>query len=47
MPTIFLDCDASLFTSTNVRYRKLSENIADFGAEQVILVKDEQMKSEL
>ena len=46
-PTIFLGCGAEILTSTNVGLVNLSENTADFGAEQVILVRDEAMKTEL
>ena len=47
MPTIFIGCDTSLLTSTNVGHVNLAGNTTDFGAEQVILVRDEIMKSEL
>ena len=47
MPTIFLGCDIDLLTSTNVGHVKLTENTADFGAEQVIVVRDDQTKIEL
>lgn len=43
-PTIFLGCGADLLTSTNVGRVQLSGNSGEFGAEQVILVRDDAQK---
>lgn len=46
-PVFFLGCDASILHTSNVGLVNLSDRIADFGAEQVILVRDESMKAKL
>ena len=46
-PVIFLGCNADHFLSTKVGDVELSENAADFGAEQVILVRDEASQVDL
>lgn len=46
-PILFLGCDADILRTSNVGLVNLSDRIADFGAEQVILVRDEPMKARL
>ena len=46
-PVIFLGCDASILRTSNVGLVNLSDRVAEFGAEQVILVRDEDMKAKL
>lgn len=46
-PVLFLGCDASILRTSNVGLVNLSDRVADFGAEQVILVRDECMKTKL
>ena len=46
-PVLFLGCDAGILRTSNVGLVKLSDRVADFGAEQVILVRDEAMKTRL
>ena len=46
-PVFFLGCDASILHTSNVGLVNLSDRVADFGAEQVILVRDEFMKAKL
>lgn len=46
-PVLFIGCDTSILRSSTVASGKLSERSADFGAEQVILVRDPYMKANL
>ncbi|OCL09185.1 hypothetical protein AOQ84DRAFT_221144 [Glonium stellatum] len=46
-PILFVGCDSQVLVTKNVGLVKLSERIADFGAEQVILVRDEDAKTRL
>ena len=46
-PVFFLGCDASILLTSNVGLVNLSDQTADYGAEQVILVRDEAMKTAL
>lgn len=46
-PILFLRCDANILRTSNVGLVNLSDRTADFGAEQVILVRDEAMKARL
>lgn len=39
--------DATIFSASHIGLVKLNENIASFGAEQVILVRDEEAKAKL
>ncbi|KAI9731582.1 MAG: hypothetical protein M1834_004702 [Cirrosporium novae-zelandiae] len=46
-PVLFVGCDSQILTAKHVGLVKLSERIADFGAEQVILVRDDDAKAKL
>ena len=46
-PVLFLGCDVDILRTRNVGSTKLSERAADFGAEQVILVRDARSKKSL
>ena len=46
-PVLFLGCDASILLTSNVGLVNLTDQSADYGAEQVILVRDEAMKTKL
>ena len=46
-PVLFLGCDASILLTSNVGLVNLTDRSADYGAEQVILVRDEAMKTKL
>lgn len=46
-PVLFLDCDESILVSSNVGSAEISEQAADFGAEQVILARDPKSKKSL
>lgn len=46
-PVLFLDCDVEILHARNGGDSKLSERAADFGAEQVILVRDVRSKTNL
>ena len=46
-PILFVGCGSQIILAKNVGLVKLSDRIADFGAEQVILVRDEEAKARL
>ena len=46
-PVLFIGCDSNVFLASNVGSSKLSERSSDFGAEQVILVRDAAAKANL
>ena len=46
-PVLFIGVDYDILRSSNVGLVNLSDRVADFGAEQVILVRDEGMKAKL
>ncbi|KAL9130021.1 MAG: hypothetical protein Q9175_007131 [Cornicularia normoerica] len=46
-PVLFLDCGIEILNSCNVGSSKFSERAADFGAEQVIIVRDTRSKKVL
>ena len=46
-PVLFLGCDAGILRTSNVGLVNLTDRVAEFGAEQVILVRDESMKAKL
>ena len=46
-PVLFLGCNASILLTSNVGLVNLTDRSADYGAEQVILVRDEAMKTKL
>ena len=46
-PVLFLDCDVEILHARDISDSKLSERAADFGAEQVILVRDMRSKTNL
>lgn len=46
-PILFLGCDSNILRTSKVGLVNLSDRVADFGAEQVILVRDESMRSKL
>jgi len=47
LTSCLVGCGIEILVSSNVGHVKLSERSADFGAEQVILVRDEKMKTRL
>ena len=46
-PVLFLGCDVDILHTRNVALSKLSERATDFGAEQVVLVRDTKSKMNL
>ena len=46
-PTMFVGCDSKLLLQTSVGLADLNQRTAEFGAEQVILVRDEAARKEL
>ena len=46
-PVLFIGCNFSILQSSSAGSGNRPEKVADFGAEQVILVRDEKMKTEL